>query len=321
MSERSARLLLGFGIPAAVLGLSFGPFLAYRSQLPTRVASHFDSSGVADGSMTPTQLASFTGVMMLLGLGACVWLSASKHKLPTAIAPTVAFTGAFIAAMGGAILATTAVAQRGLGNWEDADLDPLVLLTVIGSGVVFGALAALLASRLPSTQEPGTAGPAPRMNLAPGEHAVWTSTLYARWPFVAGLAMLLVSAVLVPLTSRWVTALVFVSAVAAISLARIRVRADGAGLQVRYGFAAWPRTKVPLGRIEEACAIDVRPMQWGGWGYRGSLTLMKRAAVVLRAGPGIRLNLRNGKVFVVTIDDPETPVALLNAEVANARAG
>jgi hypothetical protein len=55
-------------------------------------------------------------------------------------------------------------------------------------------------------------------------------------------------------------------------------------------------------------------MQWGGWGYRGSLKLMKQAAVVLRAGPGLRLDMTGGRVFVVTIDDPGTAAALLNTE-------
>ena len=55
-------------------------------------------------------------------------------------------------------------------------------------------------------------------------------------------------------------------------------------------------------------------MEWGGWGYRGSLALVKKAAIVLRAGPGLRLDLLNGRTFVVTIDDPQTPAALLSAE-------
>jgi len=71
-----------------------------------------------------------------------------------------------------------------------------------------------------------------------------------------------------------------------------------------------------VNRIESASVIDVRPMEWGGWGYRGMLTLMRQAAVVLRAGPGIRVDLADGRVFVVTVDDPETGVALLNAEIA-----
>ena len=47
---------------------------------------------------------------------------------------------------------------------------------------------------------------------------------------------------------------------------------------------------------------------------------MKRAAVVLRAGPGIRLDLHDGKVFVVTIDDPDIPARLLNAEASRLEA-
>ena len=85
---------------------------------------------------------------------------------------------------------------------------------------------------------------------------------------------------------------------------------------MRYGLLRWPRTSVPIHRIATARAIDIRPADWGGWGYRGSLTLMKRAAVVLRAGPGIRLDLHDGKVFAVTINDPQDAVRLLNAEVS-----
>ena len=107
-----------------------------------------------------------------------------------------------------------------------------------------------------------------------------------------------------------------VPAIATTTFSRIRVTADRSGLHVGYGFLGWPRTSVPLRRIAAARAIDVRPTDWGGWGYRGSLTLMKRAAVVLRAGPGIRLDLHDGKVFVVTIDDPDTPARLLNAEAS-----
>ena len=43
---------------------------------------------------------------------------------------------------------------------------------------------------------------------------------------------------------------------------------------------------------------------------------MKRAAVVLRAGPGLRLDLKDGKIFAITIDNPETPAQLLNTETS-----
>jgi hypothetical protein len=38
-----------------------------------------------------------------------------------------------------------------------------------------------------------------------------------------------------------------------------------------------------------------------------------RSAVVLHSGPAIVLELADGRRFAVTVDDPETPVALLDA--------
>lgn len=316
MSPRSARLLIAGLVPAAVLGIGFGPFFAYRSELPNRLASHFDGSGVPDGSMSPTQFAVVTGALMLLGLVVCIGVPVTRRELPEAVAPVSLFTGAFIAALGAAILATTVLEQRGLNRWEDAELRPLTLVVVTAGALGFGALAGWLGSHLPHSQPSEEGEAVPAMALASGEHAVWATTVLARWLLLLGLAALVLSAVVAVFTVPWLGAILLFSAVAMLSLARIRVRADKAGLLVRYGFMGWPRTRVPIDRIQRASAIDVRPMQWGGWGYRGSLTLMRRAAVVLRAGPGIRLDLTGGKVFVVTVDDPQTPAALLNAEVA-----
>ena len=43
--------------------------------------------------------------------------------------------------------------------------------------------------------------------------------------------------------------------------------------------------------IVQVTVLDVRPLQWGGWGYRGSVRLFHQAAWVLHRGPGIRLDL------------------------------
>jgi len=127
MSPRSARLLIAGFVPAAVLGIGFGPFFAYRSELPNRLASHFDGAGVPDGSMSPMQFALVTGALMVLGLVVCIGVAVTTRELPQAVAPTSLFTGAFIAALGAGILATTALEQRGLNRWEDAELRPLTL--------------------------------------------------------------------------------------------------------------------------------------------------------------------------------------------------
>ena len=188
MNEWIRRTALGAGIPVVVAAMGLGPYLAYRSDLPDRVASHYGISGRPDGSMTPELFF-----------------------------------------------------------------------------IVIGALVALVVTQL---------------------------------------------------TELLVVMILLVIAMGLAAFSRIRVTADRSGLQVLYGFFGWPRTSVPIHCIATAQAIDIRPADWGGWGYRGSLTLMKRAAVVLRAGPGIRLDLHDGKIFAVTIDDPENPVRLLNAEVS-----
>ncbi len=316
MNEWIRRTALGAGIPVAVAAMGLGPYLAYRSDLPDRVASHYGISGRPDGSMTPELFFIVIGALMVLGLGACVAIALSRRKFQPMFAPSVSFVGAFIGALCAGVLATTAIDQRGLERWQDATLSPWALIVWIGGSVIVGSTAAWIASSLPFKGETGTDASPPAMNLAPGEQVFWSSTLSARWPRLSSLATLLVALVVTQLTDLRVVMILLVIAMGLAAFSRIRVTADQSGLQVLYGFFGWPRTSVPIHRIATAQAIDIRPADWGGWGYRGSLTLMKRAAVVLRAGPGIRVDLHDGKIFAVTINDPENPVRLLNAEVS-----
>ena len=69
MNEWIRRTALGAGIPVAVVAMGLIPFLAYRSDLPNRVASHYGISGRPDGSTTPEQFFIVIGALMVLGLG------------------------------------------------------------------------------------------------------------------------------------------------------------------------------------------------------------------------------------------------------------
>ena len=316
MNEWTRRMVLGAGIPAVVVALGLAPYLAYRSDLPDRVASHYSIVGRPDGSMTIGQFLIVVGALMVLGWVACASIAFTRRRLQPMMAPTVSFVGAFLVALGSGILATTAIGQRGLERWQDASLPLGVLILWIAVSVTVGSAAARIASSLPTADDPGTGTVPPAMDLAPGERAFWTATLSAKWPLLLGPVALLVAIVLTQLVEPWFALVLVIPAIATTTFSRIRVTADRSGLQVRYGFLGWPGTSVPLGRIATAQAIDVRPSEWGGWGYRGNLTLMNRAAVVLRAGPGLRLDLNDGKVFVVTIDDPDIPARLLNAEAS-----
>ena len=50
----------------------------------------------------------------------------------------------------------------------------------------------------------------------------------------------------------------------------------------------------------------------------GSLLRFGDVSVVLRGGPALRLTLREGKTFLVTVDDAATGAALLNDLIAAA---
>lgn len=116
------------------------------------------------------------------------------------------------------------------------------------------------------------------------------------WPanLIAGLAFALTSVVLLPFTS-------------------IEAVRRGEHLVVEYGPFRWPRQRVALADIEAVAATDIRPREWGGWGYRGSRAIGKRSAIVLRRGPGLQLTQRDGKELVISLDDPDTAARLLRS--------
>lgn len=105
-------------------------------------------------------------------------------------------------------------------------------------------------------------------------------------------------------------ALLVGSAIAA-PFRRITVLIRQKRLTVEFAGPYWRPLVLPLDRIETVSVVDVRPMRHGGWGYRGSLRLFKRLAVVLRSGPGIRIELVGGGWLVITVDDAESACAAL----------
>lgn len=46
--------------------------------------------------------------------------------------------------------------------------------------------------------------------------------------------------------------------------------------------------------VELALPVDLRPLHWGGWGFR---LVSGRSGIILRSGPGIELHLRSGRAF------------------------
>lgn len=315
MNERTARLALGLGLPAALMALAGIPLLVFGGDLPNPVATHFELSGRSDGSMALGGFFFMTGLMIIVGLAGCVTVALVRRPLGPTGGALGAFAGAFLAGLGTGILTATVFTQHGIEQWQEARLPFLWIAWVVGLALVAGGAATRLGASLPSATAVTTGAPdaSPTLDLAPGERAVWSTNMRSAWLFHLGLGLILVAIPVTIFTGAWAATGLVVAGLATMNVASVQVRADRSGLHVRYGKLPWPRTDVAIGRIGSARVIDVKPSEWGGWGYRGSLRLMRHAALVLRGGPGMRLDLTDGRVFVVTVDQPEEPVALLNA--------
>jgi hypothetical protein len=85
----------------------------------------------------------------------------------------------------------------------------------------------------------------------------------------------------------------------------------GRGLEILYGPGGLVRQVFEPTDIEGAYARNLSFAEMGGWGYRGSLRLMRRAALVTRRGNALELELSRRRRFIVTVDEPDSFVSAL----------
>lgn len=139
----------------------------------------------------------------------------------------------------------------------------------------------------------------------------WVGTARSRVMAVGGAFGVLVGAFFFTVALPLVALPFVVVALALSSFSTIAVTINASGLLIAYGPWGFPKQHIPLSDIDAAQSIDVRPMRWGGWGYRW-VPWKRASAVVLRAGPGVKLDRANGRTFVVTVDDAQRAAAVLN---------
>jgi hypothetical protein len=107
-----------------------------------------------------------------------------------------------------------------------------------------------------------------------------------------------------------VTLPLLIAVIASSGLSKLRVEVRRDAFEIFYGDISWPRQKISWDVVANVRVIDVRPTQWGGWGYRW-VPWRKAWAAVLRAGEGLKFEFGNGKVFVITIDDADAALAAI----------
>ncbi|MEJ0100273.1 MAG: hypothetical protein WDO12_11255 [Pseudomonadota bacterium] len=314
MSERAdhplLRTTLGIVLPVAILAAALLPLWLFQARLPAPIASHWNLQGLPNGAMSLTKLAILITILAGVAVAGMSVLAYRRHATRGEISGLMAvagFVGAEIAAMSW----MTVAANLDAASWRDAD--HLGFLRVALALLVAIALAATVArlGRTLETASPVAPRDIPRAGLAPGARAVWVGSARAVWVIPIAIPFFVLAA-FVPRQVPVLALGLCVSGVACLLFTSIRVTVDRNGLRIAYGLFGWPVQRIRLTDIRQASRLRVEPMAWGGWGYRGSLKVMRRAAVVLRAGEGIRLELVGDRTFVITVDGAEQGAGLIN---------
>ncbi|QHC67822.1 hypothetical protein GSU68_15425 [Rathayibacter sp. VKM Ac-2759] len=306
MTTRLRRLLAGASLLLPALGV-VASRLALADRLPGTLASHWSSTGAADDTMTVG--AALTLSLVMAG-GAAV---AGIVLVALGRAPRLVLaTAGGVAGLGASTWATSVGTTLAAGSAEGAVLGPWLLALL--AGVLYAIAPALIA---PATvREPRTA--VDRLPLGSAETGAWSSTITGRVFAVVGVVLigsaaiatstLLAEGAVGPAVAMAV--LLGASALVTLGFARLRVTADRRGLRVVSRVLGIPLRRIPLADIASASTAQLRPSEWGGWGYR---IMPGRSALILGAGPGLVITTANQREFAISLRDPETPAALLEA--------
>jgi hypothetical protein len=309
--DRAQRIFTGTVLPGGLLAVWLVPWLLFWGDLPDPMAIHFDTGGDPNGSMARVVFLVFTGLPVVVA--GIVLARAVRHPTASA-APALAATATFVGALEAVISLDLVLANRGVADWH---------AVTFGLGATTGAIAAACAVTLPvvllERRISGAAhaiGAAPVLPIGADDRAAWFGGCRSTGFAVAAIAHSAIGAVCLAVLGLAGVGVTLLATGAVLGLfASVQVSVSAAGVRVRSGPLHWPGVSFDLHEIERAASVEIKGIRWG-WGYRGSLTLFRRAAWLLRTGPALELHLIGKGTFSVTIDDADEAAAVLNGLLA-----
>lgn len=302
-------------VPALAIGLSY---LAWAPALPADVASHWSGTGAPDDSLpTVPVLIATLAVSVIAAIVAIVLLALPKPHMRTK--RMIMLLIGFVAGMAAGVWIIPTWLTVQAGSVDGAVLGFWVIPLALSS--LWGVIPAAILPAQPM-HFPGATPVA--MELGETEVGAWSRTITARMFLWVTLGVVALAAVLyVPLlieggieVGAFGLIIMVAAALVCASFIRLQVSVDWRGLRVVSLFGI-PLKRIQLDQVALVEATEIRPMDWGGWGYR---VMPGRSAVVLRSGPGLVVTTASDKQFAITLDDPEQPAALLQALAARADA-
>ena len=101
-------------------------------------------------------------------------------------------------------------------------------------------------------------------------------------------------------------------------VARVVDEPTGRALEILYGPGGIVAQRFAPGEIVSASVGAAPVLRMGGFGYRGSLRMFRRAALITRPGEALVVELVGGRRFSVTVDDAASFAAALTSSNASA---
>lgn len=328
--DRASRAAawVGLYLPLGISAVATALTLIWLPRLPNPAATHWSTGSHPDG-FGPSWSLPLLAALLGLGITLIMWVVVRMSVRSTA-APVWSSFQRFIAAFGfGTVLFGEVISVGSsliqLDVADARDVPGIGLVMVVGFGV--WALATLFAwlaqPNVTIVRQDST--PSEPLELADTERAVWIGEVRPSRVFVwvMGIALLLLLGTTVwsfsiDPVAGWVSAGALVLALVLTALnAWFRVRIDDRGLEARALFG-WPVFRVPASDVERVEAAQINPFaEFGGWGLRW---VPGRLGLVMRAGEGLIVTRKGGRVFGASIDDAETAAAVLAAAAKRAQA-
>lgn len=284
-------------------------WLSWRSALPADLPRQWGSEGVS--TTWPTALAIVLAAFVCLASALIATVSLRHVRAPSR-RKTFLFTG-FAAGLAsgvwllsaGSTIAAGGTGPDVIGAW------PLLLMVLLGYGLIPFVIAHRWVDDAPSP-------PTVDVVLASTETGAWIRTVTVPLFLWLGFALFALGVVLLGAAigggggagALFSGVIMLVVTLPVLAFGRLRISVDWRGLKVVTWIMGISLKTIPLNAVMSVHTTRIEPLQWGGWGYRirpGS------SAIILRTGPGLVVTLTNGKNFALTLDAPETPVALLTA--------
>ena len=278
----------------------FLPLVVFFSRYPDPIAVHWGFSGSPNGDMSLSVYVALLAAGMLLTW--VVLTAGARRSMPAAPLTSLTY---FIMGLLAAVNAQIVIANLDAASWGQAASMSIVSIVA----VIVAALLAAAAGWFLAGGSTGVEADEPLAPVSPS-NVPWSGSASNGWVLLIGTLPVFGLLFFDPV---WLVLFIAIALVG-VAFSSVTVDADETGVTVSIGPFGWPTRRIAAGEISAASAVALKPMSYGGWGYRVRSGVR---AIIIRSGPAIRIERADQPDLLVTVDDAPSGAAAIGALVSH----